>query len=579
VELSWSRNTEPDMLYYAVFRKDPAGSKYLQVGSKVTQPASGKSVTFTDTTTTFNGGDFAYQVVAVRRGATTTAETSSDPSSTGSASVPAPPTSSTTPVPPGSPAGGPTTTAKPGPPAGVDLGGFLSSRAQPVALTPITVPDPPDTGFQGTLPFGARPPGDDVEDGAGQEAAASPSGSSSIVSGGSSARPLVPVAAGLILLLLAMHMTALNRRLKPAADGDLPVDLPNAIATPPVRSRRRRRGDEGPEPAAVTAAAEAAPQASSAPRFYDIGQESDWAPEPPPGPPRATAKVPRRATVKVPRRATAKVVAGPSADHTPELDETAREPRPGSRPNPVERVKRPRRTQARPTTADDLGPEPVSAPRLNVQPTAVVAAVRAYRPEPDAASEPQTPPEPWFESEGEPEAEAEAFTPPAPFAPPAEAEADLADETEFFDAGFADEIDAFDPGLADEHEVVDPELVAAIERDDDAEPDTALHPHAAVEREAGFVSEPRVAPEPRYEPESPWEPEVAMSTASGEKQATTTAEPEPELLYELEPEAEDRWADPAAADEPDPPLGDPDEIEVVEVVSPTRRHLARSGRR
>src|SRR4051794_18961183 len=68
VELTWSRNTEPDLLYYAVFRKDPAGTKFLQVGSKVSQPATGNP-TFTDTTTTFLGGDFAYQVVAVRMGA------------------------------------------------------------------------------------------------------------------------------------------------------------------------------------------------------------------------------------------------------------------------------------------------------------------------------------------------------------------------------------------------------------------------------------------------------------------------------------------------------------------------------
>jgi len=135
VDLTWSRNTEPDMLYYAVFRKDPAGTAYLPVG-RVDQPASGKSVAFTDTTTTLNGGDYGYQVVAVRKGGVK-AETASAPSASRTAAVPVPPTT-TAPTVPGAPlpGQGSTTTVKPGAAAGVDLSGFLSSRATPTPAPP-----------------------------------------------------------------------------------------------------------------------------------------------------------------------------------------------------------------------------------------------------------------------------------------------------------------------------------------------------------------------------------------------------------------------------------------------------------
>ena len=252
-ELSWSRNTEPDMLYYAVFRKDPGGSKYLPVGSSVPQPSSGAKVAFVDTTTSaFNGGDYGYQVVAVRKGAggSWPAEIASEPSSVRTATVPAPPpTTSTSAVaaPPGSPPPGaaPTTTVKAGTSAGVDLSGFLSTRSQPISLPAITVPEPPDTGFQGTLPFGARPPGEELEEGE-QEAVLPDDAPRSIISRISPGRPLVPVAGGLVLLLLAMHMRVLNHRIKAAPDKDLPL-LDDAPPPP------------APVPPAVRAAAPAPP--------------------------------------------------------------------------------------------------------------------------------------------------------------------------------------------------------------------------------------------------------------------------------------------------------------------------------
>ncbi len=223
VDLAWSRNTEGDMLYYAVFRKDPGATKYFQVGGKVNHPTSGTKVTFADTTTsTFGGGDYTYQVVAVRKGATGTAESEklSEPSAGATATVPVLPTTTTAAPLPGAPAAGPTTTVKPAPPAGVDLSGFIASRPPTRTLPTITVPEPPDTGFKGTLPFGARPPGDDIEEGDAEATSPRDAAGSSILSleGG---RPLVPVAGGLVLLLLAMHTRLLSRRVK--ADADLPV--------------------------------------------------------------------------------------------------------------------------------------------------------------------------------------------------------------------------------------------------------------------------------------------------------------------------------------------------------------------
>ena len=292
-ELSWSRNTEPDMLYYAVFRKDPGASKYLPVGATVPQPSSGTKVSFTDTTTSaFIGGDYSYQVVAVRKGAggAWPAEIASEPSSVRTATVPAPPATTATTTAagaaPGSPAAaGPTTTVKPGTSAGVDLSGFLSTRSQPISLPAITVPEPPDTGFQGTLPFGARPPGEELEEGE-SEAVLPDDGSRSIISRITPGRPLVPVAGGLVLLLLAMHMRLLNHRIKAAPETDLPVDHAPAPAPAPVPVRASA---PAPTPRPVPQ-----PAPPPAPVLYDVNEEwavdefadEEWAPvvEPEPEP-------------------------------------------------------------------------------------------------------------------------------------------------------------------------------------------------------------------------------------------------------------------------------------------------------
>jgi hypothetical protein len=279
VALSWSRNTEGDMLYYAVFRSDPGSTKFNKIGENVKQPTSGGKVTFTDTTTTFAGGDFTYRVAAVRKGVGT-AEVSTT-SRQATASVPTPPTTTSV-APPGSPQGGPTTTAKPGPPGGVDLNSFLASRGAPKVLTPATTPELPDTGFNQNLPFAPRAPGDDVEPG---EPQAAPPGDHvvSVVEQLRGGRPLVPVAAGLILLLLAMHMRLLNRRVK--VTGDLPVEPspdeaagagPEGRALPGVTVV----GDHDGAEEADELDEEPAPSAGPSRQFYD---QLDVADEPAPG--------------------------------------------------------------------------------------------------------------------------------------------------------------------------------------------------------------------------------------------------------------------------------------------------------
>lgn len=273
VELTWSRNTEPDMIFYTVARKDPAGGSFLPIG-RVDQPASGKSVVFTDTTTNLNGGAYGYQVVAVRKGAEKP-EAVSGASSPQTATVPAPPASTIAAPAPGA-ARGSTTTVKAGAAAGVDLSGFLSSRAQPTPAPPTTVIEPPDPGFKGTLPFGSGPATDQVEEGDAQAVTPATGRSPSVVGLGR-ARPFVPVAAGLVLVLLATHLRLLNRRLKLTTGSDLPIEAAAAPLPPPPARLVRGTGPEVSEPEGPRPEEpEMAVAAGSPATFYDASDDEDW---------------------------------------------------------------------------------------------------------------------------------------------------------------------------------------------------------------------------------------------------------------------------------------------------------------
>jgi len=204
VTVTWSRNSEPDLVGYQIKRRVPGSSGFQPVGSAVAQPPDGSTVQWTDTTVGPTGGQFEYLVVAVRPdgdGAITDRATSA---STGAGvTVPGP-------AGPGGPAAdGPGAIAAPGPggafttgsPSSLDLSSFLASGGAPPS---VSVPDgntEPDGTFSATLPFGAR----DTPD--------MGSGSVEILGHSASSRSLLlPIAAGLLLCMVALHLRRFNRR-------------------------------------------------------------------------------------------------------------------------------------------------------------------------------------------------------------------------------------------------------------------------------------------------------------------------------------------------------------------------------
>jgi hypothetical protein len=213
VTVSWIRNAEPDMLHYEVSRKAPGSDRFEPVGGRVSHPASGERVAIPDNTGPA-GGDFTYRVVAVRQGADegTTVRSNASAERTVAATPGAPGG-------PGDPGGAPSG-------AGDAISNFLSSQRGSSAAPPrARTFEAPDTGFSENLPFGARPPGE-LEEG---EEAAEPrdfevvTPRTEFVSRG---RPLVPIAAGAILLLLAVHLRLLNKRVKDTASAPAVVSGP-----------------------------------------------------------------------------------------------------------------------------------------------------------------------------------------------------------------------------------------------------------------------------------------------------------------------------------------------------------------
>ncbi len=114
----------------------------------------------------------------------------------------------TTTLNPNDPAGGPVTTVAG---QGVDIGSFLSGQAPTLPSPGPIFLDLPDTGFGETLPFGSFPE-DDIEPG--EEDAVLPTPRARQVAEFKRNRPLIPVAAGLILLVMAGHVRLLNVRTK-----------------------------------------------------------------------------------------------------------------------------------------------------------------------------------------------------------------------------------------------------------------------------------------------------------------------------------------------------------------------------
>lgn len=245
VTVSWTANTEPDLIGYQVFRSDPGGVDYFQVSPpQGVAPASCSSkCTFTDSAI-LGGGDYRYQVLAFRPNpADATKPIASTASRTTSASVPepTPTTAGALDGVPGVP-GGPGTTAAPavGSVRGPAISSFLASRPAPKPPPAPKILEAPDTGFRQDLPFGARPPADDVEPG-GDQLAAEPPADAPVLGGEntSQTRPLVPVAAGLILVLLAGHLRLLMKRSRAVPVG-APRRRPGGSVVVSPRPRRER---------------------------------------------------------------------------------------------------------------------------------------------------------------------------------------------------------------------------------------------------------------------------------------------------------------------------------------------------
>ncbi len=215
VTVSWSRNTEADLVGYQVQRRGPGSSAFQPLGSAIVQPPDGSRVQWTDTTTAPTGGSFAYLVVAVR------------PDGNGEVSDRAvsasPPAAVSVPVSPGGPgapgapgvgvAGGPAAPggiATPGPggafttgsPAPLDLSSFLTTSGG--APPKVSVPGGatlPDGTFSASLPFGAN------------SSEVVGSGSVEILGHSASRRTLlVPIATGLLMCVAALHLRRFNRQ-------------------------------------------------------------------------------------------------------------------------------------------------------------------------------------------------------------------------------------------------------------------------------------------------------------------------------------------------------------------------------
>ncbi len=267
VAVTWDKNTEPDLIRYEVRRFKGTGSDFTTVAK--TKPSE---TSFVDATTSTAGGDYRYQVVAVRKGVPGNEELSSDPSemtADSTAKVPDPPPPPTTAAPAGSaaPAGaagaagtGTASSIPAGSPGAlttsgtVDLSGFNNVRNQTRSVTPRTVPLP-DPGFQSTLPFA---PGETFAD----EPLVGESGDLGEVAADSQfrelgdetsttdkARTMAFFAAGLLATVLLMHVLWVKSEVRRVPLEALePEDLVPADGWSSSGKGRRGRRNDGPGP-------------------------------------------------------------------------------------------------------------------------------------------------------------------------------------------------------------------------------------------------------------------------------------------------------------------------------------------
>lgn len=176
VTLSWEPNAEPDLLYYLVLRARGDGAfEPLGKVDKAPEPS------FVDPSTAEAGGEYRYQVVAVRLGATA-AEDKRVPSEPALAAIAVPdlagPGTTIVPGGPAGPGGNPATTVAGGRPGArspgqVNPSDFAALRNRVTRPAP-RAQAPPDTGFTETLPFqGEGQGGDESEAELGEDQATS----------------------------------------------------------------------------------------------------------------------------------------------------------------------------------------------------------------------------------------------------------------------------------------------------------------------------------------------------------------------------------------------------------------------
>ncbi|MGQ0743448.1 MAG: hypothetical protein ACT4OS_03740 [Acidimicrobiales bacterium] len=261
VTISWAPNTEADILGYRVFRSDPGSDQYFQIGVPIgiAHTTCSARCLLIDPTTAALGGEYRYQVLAFRAGPT---EPIGSPASRpATASVPPPVPTTTIPADgsgavPG-PGGTPGTTAPPavGSAKGPAISKFLANQPPAQPPPPPKILEAPDTGFNPELPFGALPE-EDLEEEPGELEAVLPPDSLALGSDAdqiTQGRPLVPIAAGLFLLVLAGHLRLLSSRLRfPARGGVGPMSVAQSTIGASTAGRGGRDYDDLPSPRPAT---------------------------------------------------------------------------------------------------------------------------------------------------------------------------------------------------------------------------------------------------------------------------------------------------------------------------------------
>lgn len=220
VKLTWGAvPAYPDLIGYMVYRAAPGATL------KPLRSVTGGSTSYVDDQTV-GGGNFQYKVAAVRSGAVPgdSSQWLLAESNLATIDVPPPanPTTTGISLPPGS---NPPETSGAGNDPGatsLDLGRFFNSAAADIRLPPPSLPSTssiqlPDTGFSQNLPFGSAgglpPPTQSA-----RPAATAPGQPTAPVAdqddGEANRRALlVPVAAGSVMCVAALHLRWLSRRL------------------------------------------------------------------------------------------------------------------------------------------------------------------------------------------------------------------------------------------------------------------------------------------------------------------------------------------------------------------------------